>query len=201
MIITLIMLLIAYALGSICSAILICQALGLPDPRSEGSKNPGATNVLRLGGKKAAAMVLVADMLKGLVAVLLARLVGLEGFALSLVALAAVIGHIFPVFFEFEGGKGVATALGALLGLSLVLAIAVILIWLAMAKIYRYSSLAALTAITASPVLALLIQPSYFFTLLALAGLLAWTHRSNIERLRAGTESKIGDKKDSPSEQ
>lgn len=201
MFMTLIMIAVAYALGSICSAILICQAAKLPDPRAEGSKNPGATNVLRIAGKKYAAMVLVADMLKGLIAVLLARLVGVDGFALSLVALAAVLGHIFPLFFDFKGGKGVATALGALLGLSFLIALVVILIWLAMAKVFRYSSLAALTAIGASPVIALLLQPSYSLALFALAALLAWTHRENIERLRAGTESKIGDNKKSPSEQ
>lgn len=184
-------LILAYLLGSISTAILICRLLGLPDPRETGSKNPGATNVLRLGGKKVAAFVLIGDLLKGLIAVGLANFFSIHGYVLGLVALSAVIGHVFPLFYQFKGGKGVATAIGGLIGISLLLGALCILTWLAVAKLYHYSSAAALASITAAPFFTLFIIPGCFLPLAAMAGLLWWTHRENLQRLQAGTESKI----------
>ncbi|HOW76928.1 MAG TPA: glycerol-3-phosphate 1-O-acyltransferase PlsY, partial [Candidatus Competibacteraceae bacterium] len=146
MLITLSSIVLGYLAGSISTAILVCRAMGLPDPRSEGSRNPGATNVLRFGGKKAAAITLAGDFLKGLLPVLFARLAGLEEIGLALTALAAFLGHLYPVFFGFEGGKGVATAFGAILGLSWPVALVALAIWLFMAFVVRISSLSALTA-------------------------------------------------------
>lgn len=191
---TMLLIVFAYLLGSASSAIIVCKAMGLPDPRTQGSKNPGATNVLRMSDKKTAGLVLAGDFAKGLIAVWIAKFLGVYGFALALVGLAAILGHIFPIFFQFKGGKGVATAIGSICGLSLLLGVIFGIIWLGMAKVFKYSSLAALTAIAAMPIVALLIAPGYFLPLLAIASLLFWTHRENIERLRQGNESKIGDK-------
>src|SRR3990167_5067564 len=138
---TVISIIIAYLFGSISSAILVCKIMGLPDPRTEGSRNPGATNVLRIGGKKAAAITLLGDMLKGVIPVLAAKWYGLDSLGLALVTFAAFIGHLFPVFFRLEGGKGVATLLGCLLALSLPAGLCWIATWLLMAAILRYSSL------------------------------------------------------------
>lgn len=182
---------LAYLLGSLSSAIIVCKLYGLPDPRTEGSKNPGATNVLRLSNKKTAAMVLVGDLLKGLMAVLLGRLFGLSEYLLAWTAFAAVIGHIFPVFFHFKGGKGVATAFGGILALSWPIAIICLALWLLIAKISRYSSLAALTSTIAAPILSFFIIPSTSLPLFLIAILLFWTHRQNIQRLKNKTESKI----------
>lgn len=136
----------AYLLGSLSSAIIVCKAFGLPDPRSQGSKNPGATNVMRIGGKKLAVLVLVGDVLKGVVAVLLAKTLGLSGELLAAAGFAVFLGHCFPVFFSFKGGKGVATAMGALLALSPFIAGLTFLVWLIVFAVFRYSSLAAMTA-------------------------------------------------------
>ena len=139
--------------------------------------------------------VLVGDVLKGLIAILLALALQRQGLALGLIGLAAVLGHIYPLYFNFAGGKGVATAVGVLLGMSLWISVIVIAVWLIMAKLYRYSSLAALTAAGSAPLAALLLGKfSYFLPLLLLAALLAYTHQANIQRLRAGTEPKIGEK-------
>src|SRR5438105_7763771 len=136
----LLMLIIAYLLGSISSAIIICRLQGLPDPRTQGSENAGATNVLRFADKKTAAMVFAGDFFKGFIAVILARFFGLTGGSLAWVLLAVVIGHIFPVFFNFKGGKGIATAFGGLLALSWPIAIVAALVWTGIAYVYRYSS-------------------------------------------------------------
>ena len=186
--------LFGYLAGSIATAILVCRMLGLPDPREEGSGNPGATNVLRFGGKKAAAITLAGDFLKGLLPVLLARLVGLDDTGLALTALAAFLGHLYPVFFGFAGGKGVATAFGGLLGLSWPVALAALVTWLLMAWLVRVSSLAALTAAALTPLFAwgfgMSGVPLAVVTLMM--GLLVWRHRSNIRHLLAGTEDQIG---------
>lgn len=187
---------LAYLLGSLSSAIIVCKVMGLPDPRTEGSNNPGATNVLRIGGKKAAAITLVGDMLKGLIPVLAANLYGVEALVLALTALAAFLGHLYPIFFGFKGGKGVATALGVLIGIHWMVGGLTILTWLVMAKLFRISSLSAL--------IATLLAPGYIYWLLGsleltiasgvMTVILFWRHRSNIQNLLNGTESKIGKK-------
>lgn len=187
---------LAYCLGSLSSAVIVSRILGLPDPREEGSKNPGATNVLRLGGKKAAAITLLGDAFKGLIPVLLAKSLGMEFLVLGSVGLAAFFGHLFPVFFGFKGGKGVATALGVLGGFSWLVGLAVLATWIGVAYLWRFSSLAALVAAALAPVYVWLWVGSG-----ALAGitvgmslLLFWRHRPNIERLLKGEESRIGQK-------
>jgi glycerol-3-phosphate acyltransferase PlsY len=187
---------VAYLFGSISTAIIVCRLMGLPDPRTQGSKNPGATNVLRLGGKKAAGLTLLGDFLKGLIPVLIAQALSDDPQLLALVALAAFLGHLYPVFFGFRGGKGVATALGVLLGLSWLVAVVCLATWLVMAKLFRISSLSALTAATLSPLYAWLLTPhrEFVIMLLAMSALLIWRHRSNIRNLLAGNEGKIGQK-------
>ncbi len=181
----------AYILGSLSAAIIICRLAGLPDPRSHGSNNPGATNVLRFAGRKYAALVLFADALKGVIAVLLAILLGVEATLIGFIAFAAILGHIFPIFFRGKGGKGVATMLGGLLAWSVWLGLAVIAIWLLVAKTTRYSSLAALIATLFAPFIALYLNPFYFIPMFLITFLIIWTHRENIRRLRSGEESKI----------
>jgi acyl phosphate:glycerol-3-phosphate acyltransferase len=170
--------------------------MGLPDPRSQGSGNPGATNVLRIGGKKAAAITLLGDLLKGLIPVALAQLFITEPWLLAGVAFAAFLGHLLPVFFKFQGGKGVATSFGVLLGLSWPAALMVLAVWLAMAAVFRISSLSALVAALAAPFAMLWFSPHIeFFWLAVLTSLvLLWRHRSNLQNLLAGKEGKIGDR-------
>ncbi len=185
-------LIVSYLLGSLSSAVIVSRLFGFPDPRSQGSGNAGATNVLRTAGKKPAMYVVIADILKGFIAVIIARFIGLQGGLLGLVALAAVIGHIFPVFFNFKGGKGVATAIGGLFGLSLITGIGAAVIWLVVAYVTRYASLASLIALAAGAILTLLFHhPAFFFPVLLMTGLVAWKHKENIDRLKKGTESKI----------
>lgn len=188
---------IAYLFGSFSSAIIVCKLMGLPDPRTQGSKNPGATNVLRIGGKKAAAITLLGDVLKGVIPVLIAKWYGLNTFGLSLVALSAFLGHLFPIFFRFEGGKGVATAIGCLLALSWPTGLCWMATWLIMALLFRYSSLASLTASLFAPLYIWLFTGSmtYTITISVMTLLLILRHRSNIANLLAGKESKIGKKK------
>lgn len=187
----------AYLIGSLASAIIVCHIMGLPDPRGQGSGNPGATNVLRIGGKKAAAITLLGDLIKGLLPVVLAHLLGLPDWAIATTACAAFLGHLFPIFFGLQGGKGVATAFGAGLGLSLWAALLALLTWLIMAAVFRISSLAALTAAVLTPAyLWLLTEPAeYAVAMSVMAILLIIRHRANIQRLLAGTESRIGSKK------
>lgn len=182
---------LAYLLGSVNTAILVCQVMKLPDPRTEGSNNPGATNVLRIAGKNAALVVLAADILKGFLVVLIAAIFGLKGLSLGFVALAATVGHIFPLLYGFHGGKGVATALGGILGLSLPIGLVCFVAWAVTIFITRYASLSSLIAVSMAPVLLLFMNPAYFIPALAIAGVVVWRHSENIVRLRAGTEHKM----------
>jgi len=181
---------IAYLAGSISSAILVARVLGLPDPRSGGSGNPGATNMLRLGGRKAAATTLVGDMLKGVLPALLGHAAGLGPTALVTVALAAVLGHLYPVFFGFRGGKGVATGVGALLAASWPIGAAIAATWLAGFGLTRISSLAALAGFILAPLYAWRLQgePAVVGMVALISALLIWRHRSNIRNLLDGTE-------------
>ena len=182
---------IAYLLGSVNTAIITCKLLKCPDPRTEGSKNPGATNVLRVAGRNAAILVLVADILKGFIAVLLAKIFGVSGMGLALVALGATIGHVFPLFYGFDGGKGVATAIGGILGLNLFVGIVTGLIWIITAGVTRLASLASLVAIILANVFILFVNPSYFIPVLGITALVGWRHMQNIARIRAGTEPQM----------
>jgi acyl phosphate:glycerol-3-phosphate acyltransferase len=186
-------LIFAYILGSLSSAILVCKFAGLPDPRTEGSGNPGTTNVLRVGGKKLAAMVFIGDVLKGVIPVLLAKWLGFSSIEIVSVALAVFIGHLFPIFFGFRGGKGVATAFGILFTLAWPLGLAALVTWLLVAFISRFSSLAALVGAALAPVYAYwLADRGYWWGILLISILLFWRHTKNIRQLLAGTESKIG---------
>jgi len=182
---------IAYALGSINTAILVCKAMNLGDPRTEGSQNPGATNVLRLAGKRAAMITLVADGAKGFIPVILARMLGVDGFMLGLVAIAAMLGHIYPAFFGFKGGKGVATGLGAILGLSFLVGLIAIAVWIVLAALTRYASLASLASFAVALVLSLFASVGYFVPVAIMTGLAVWRHWDNIQRLQSGNENKM----------
>jgi glycerol-3-phosphate acyltransferase PlsY len=183
----------AYLLGSVSSAIIVCRLMGLPDPRTQGSNNPGATNVLRIGGKKAAAITLLGDSLKGLLPLLLAHALDRSAPVLAATGMAAFVGHLYPVFFGFKGGKGVATALGVQFGLSWMIGGAVAAIWLFVAKVLKISSLAALVSMTLAPVVVWLVwpEPSLVGMQIIMTGILVWRHRSNIRKLLSGDEGKI----------
>ena len=183
-----------YLFGSVSTAIIVCRLMGLPDPRTEGSGNPGATNVARLGGKKAAALTLVGDMLKGLIPVMIAHALHAGPVILAATALAAFLGHLYPVFFGFQGGKGVATALGVIYGLYWPVGLLTTAVWLSMALLFRYSSLAALISILLTPLgfLWLWPEPAIIIAMCVLTVLLYWRHRSNIANLLSGKEGKIG---------
>ncbi|HYN76252.1 MAG TPA: glycerol-3-phosphate 1-O-acyltransferase PlsY [Lamprocystis sp. (in: g-proteobacteria)] len=185
----------AYLLGSVSSAILVCRLMGLPDPRTQGSNNPGATNVLRFGGKKAAAITLFGDSLKGFFPMLVGHLLGVAPWVLAVTGLAAFLGHLFPVFFGFRGGKGVATALGVQFGLWWPIGLGVALIWLFVAKVLKVSSLSALVSMSLAPVIVWLLwpNPALIGMQLVMSGLLIWRHRSNIENLLKGTEDRLTD--------
>jgi glycerol-3-phosphate acyltransferase PlsY len=196
-----VLLAVAYLLGSVCSAILVCRTLGLPDPRSQGSHNPGATNVMRIGGKGPALLTLAGDMLKGVPLVLLAKHWGLSSDLVSAIGLAAFLGHLYPVFFRFEGGKGVATALGVLLALDWQLGLAVIAIWLIAFAPTRISSLGSLTAFTAAPILAWYLDPGYMLGVAGMSVLLITRHKTNIKALLKGEEKKFGTQKPEAAEE
>ncbi len=192
----------AYLIGSISTAIIVCKLMGLPDPREGGSGNPGATNVLRIGGekgKKAAAITLVGDMLKGLIPVLIAHWMQLEAELIILVGFMAFIGHLYPVFFGFKGGKGVATMLGVMFGLSLPIGLAVGATWLFVAKGLKISSLSALIATALAPVYIYFLSGefSWVFYTAVMTVFLFWRHRGNIQRLMSGEEGLFKDKKGS----
>ncbi|MDD1631496.1 MAG: glycerol-3-phosphate 1-O-acyltransferase PlsY [Methylococcaceae bacterium] len=180
----------AYLIGSISSAIIICRLMGLPDPREQGSGNPGATNVMRIGGKKAAAITLLGDLLKGLIPVYIANLLGVSVGLLASIGLAAFLGHLYPVFFKFKGGKGVATSIGVLLGFSWLLGFAFIGTWLLIYKMGKISSVSALCASVLSPVYAWLISGDIVVVgaSVVMMVLLLWRHKSNIQRLLDGNE-------------
>ncbi|MGZ8154148.1 MAG: glycerol-3-phosphate 1-O-acyltransferase PlsY [Burkholderiales bacterium] len=192
--------LIAYLLGSISFAILSSRLFGLPDPRSYGSGNPGATNVLRTGRKGAAVLTLIGDAAKGTVAVVIAaRFAEIDRVELTMAAaaFAAVLGHVFPVFYKFKGGKGVATAFGVMLGLNAWLAAGTLATWIVIATFFRISSLAALISAAFAAFFALILyNPAhpYFVAVCLVSALLVWRHRSNIRSLMAGTESRLGSK-------
>jgi len=191
--IDLLLIVAAYLLGSVSSAIIVCRAMGLPDPRTEGSNNPGATNVLRIGGKKAAFVTLLGDTLKGVIPVAACHLFGRTELVFALVGGAVFLGHLYPVFFGFKGGKGVATALGVQFGLHWMIGAAVGLTWLFMAKVANISSLAALISMLLAPLYIWFIWPaSELIVMQALITLLLfWRHRSNIRNLLRGTEGRI----------
>jgi len=198
---------IAYHIGSISFAVVVSKCMRLPDPHTYGSGNPGATNVLRTGNKLAAALTFIGDALKGYFAVMLAGIIlgdqsltsTLSSWVLCGVVIAVFLGHLFPIFHSFKGGKGVATACGILFGVNLILGVATLSTWIIVAVFLRYSSLAALAAAVFGPIYFVFLfgfQPMGI-TLLVVCLLLIWRHRSNIRNLMNGTESRIGSKKDS----
>lgn len=198
--------LVAYLVGSLSFAVIVSRLMGLNDPRTYGSKNPGATNVLRSGSKPAAVVTLLLDAAKGWLPVawvaMQGKAYGLEEGSLALVGLAAFAGHLFPVFFRFQGGKGVATALGVLFGIHWALGLATAATWLIIAWFFRYSSLASLVAAVFAPVCyifgdgaAWYMEKSVLLAVVVMALLLVWRHAQNISRLVKGTESRLGAKK------
>jgi len=197
---SLVAIVLAYLLGSVSFAVLVSRAMGLADPRSYGSRNPGATNVLRSGSKAAAVLTLLGDGAKGWLAVILARAFGVRwGFdegTIALVALAVFVGHLYPVFHRFHGGKGVATAAGVLLALHPLLGIGTMLTWLLVAFFFRYSSLAAIVAAVFAPLWNLfLFGPGpNALAITVMSALLLWRHRGNLEKLIQGKESRIGER-------
>ncbi len=182
----------AYLLGSVSCAIIVCRLLGLPDPRGQGSGNPGATNVMRIGGKKAAGITLFGDMLKGFIPVYVANVLGVAPGLQAAIGLAAFFGHLYPIFFGFKGGKGVATSIGVLLGLSWWLGLAFIATWLSVYKLKKISSLSALVASSLSPIFAWFIVSDKFVVVavLLMTLVLLYRHKSNIQRLLVGEEGK-----------
>ena len=206
MILPLLATLAAYLIGSLSFAVIVSRAMGLQDPRSYGSGNPGATNVLRSGSKAAAILTLLLDAAKGWLPVVLVRAfgadLGLGAGTQALVGLAAFLGHLYPVFFRFQGGKGVATAAGVLLAFAPWLGVATLVTWLIIAVFFRYSSLASIVAALFAPAyyllghgVALTAERPLLWAMLAMGLLLIWRHRENIKRLLAGTESRLGSKK------
>ena len=190
------LILLAYLLGSISTAIIVCKLMGLPDPRSEGSGNPGATNVLRMGSKKGAAITLFGDGVKGYIPVVVAWAFTRDPLIIGLVGIAAFIGHLFPVFFGFKGGKGVATMLGVLFGFHWLAGAATGLTWLIIAKGFKISSLSALIATALAPLYVWLIMGHRELVILTaiMTVILFWRHKSNIQKLLSGAEGKIGKK-------
>ena len=186
--------LLAYLIGSLSSAILVSMVLRLPDPRNSGSNNPGATNILRLGSKTGALITLIGDIAKGLLPILAVKTwISDEPLLLASLGLATILGHLFPIYFKFVGGKGVATALGVFLALTPIVAVIQVITWLAFTLGFRYSSLAALVTAMATPLYVWLINQNIYFTVLStiVAILIAFRHKNNIQRLSNGTETKI----------
>ncbi len=197
----LISIILAYLIGSLSFAVIVSKLFGLPDPHSYGSGNPGATNVLRSGKKAAALLTLIGDAAKGWFALWLAQRYqaefGLTEAVLACVAFAVFMGHIFPIFFKFKGGKGVATAAGILIAINLWLGLATLAVWIAVVAISRYSSLGALAASVFAPLFTFYLFgfTPYFFAALAMCAILIWRHQDNIAKLTNGTESRVGAKK------
>ncbi len=196
MLIGLLLIAAAYLLGSVSTAIVACRLLGLPDPRHVGSGNPGATNVLRTGGRRAATITLCGDVLKGLIPVALARILAQNEALIGAVALAAFCGHLYPIFYRLRGGKGVATALGTLLGIHSLVALLTLSAWVAVAYFSRFASLASLAASVLAPVLMLFITDSMRLAAAttAMSVLIFWRHRNNIRQLLTGSENTIDSK-------
>lgn len=192
---TLLMIVSAYLAGSVSSAVLVCQMRGLPDPRSQGSGNPGATNVLRIGGASSAAMVLFFDMLKGALPTYIAYLMRIDAIALGVIAIAACLGHIYPIFFSFKGGKGVATAFGAMAPIGDDLAICLMASWIVLLLISRYSSLAAIITALLAPLYTWWLDDRFTIPVAMLSTLIIIRHKDNIQRLLKGEESKVLRKK------
>ncbi|HYC44995.1 MAG TPA: glycerol-3-phosphate 1-O-acyltransferase PlsY [Burkholderiales bacterium] len=199
MITTLLLTLLAYLIGSISFAVIVSRAFGLPDPRSYGSRNPGATNVLRTGRKPAALLTLLGDGVKGWVAVVIAARFAQPALAdvtQAAAAVAVVVGHMYPVFFRFEGGKGVSTALGVLFALNVYVALGAMATWIVMAVFFRISSLSALVSAAFAPFFTLFIYKDpaapIFICVATVSALLVWRHKTNIRNLIAGTEGRLG---------
>ncbi len=191
----------AYLIGSFSSAVVVCKVMGLSDPREGGSNNPGATNVLRLHGKPAAIITLAGDLLKGLLPILIGKMIGVPHTILAFMGLAAFLGHLYPVFFGFEGGKGIATFIGVIFGFAWQVGAVFMITWFIIAKLFKFSSLAALVGSLVS-ILAVsffLPLPYYLIVMVIMVILIFWRHKANIEKLMAGTESKIGEKAESKS--
>jgi len=187
---------LAYLIGSISTAIIVCRVMGLPDPRSQGSGNPGATNVLRVGGKTAAAITLIGDALKGFIPVFIAAKMGVTPLILGLTAIAALAGHLFPLFFQFKGGKGVATSFGAIFGISWLAGLLTVTTWLALSLTFKISSLAALGSLLLLPLYVFITTKSTHLVICSciIACLVFFRHKTNIKRLLDGKEPRIGDK-------
>ena len=193
MLINILLIFSAYLLGSISAAIIVCKTLGLSDPRTGGSGNPGTTNVMRLYGKKAAFLTLVGDIFKGIIPVLLAKVIVNSEFIIAICGLATFLGHIFPIYFKFEGGKGVATLIGILFATHWLLGVSYIITWILTALIFRYSSLAALIAVLPIPIYSYFIEHNnqYTISFAVIAIILFWRHKPNIYNLLKGKEDKI----------
>ncbi len=193
MLINILLIFSAYLLGSISAAIIVCKTLGLSDPRTGGSGNPGTTNVMRLYGKKAAFLTLVGDIFKGIIPVLLAKVIVNSEFIIAICGLAVFLGHIFPIYFKFEGGKGVATLIGILFATHWLLGVSYIITWILTALIFRYSSLAALIAALPIPIYSYFIEHNnqYTISFAVIAIILFWRHKPNIYNLLNGKEDKI----------
>ncbi|WP_432280157.1 glycerol-3-phosphate 1-O-acyltransferase PlsY [Shewanella aestuarii] len=189
------MIILAYLAGSISSAILVCKMRGLPDPRENGSGNPGATNVLRIGGVSSAVLVLFFDMLKGALPSYLSYLMGMDAASLGFIAVAACLGHIYPIFFQFKGGKGVATAFGAMAPIGHDLALCLIATWIVLVLLTRYSSVAAMATAFLAPFYTLWLDERFVLPVAMLSTIIIIRHKDNIERLRIGEESKVSRKK------
>ena len=190
----LLMILFAYLVGSISSGIIVSRFFNLPDPRTIGSKNPGATNVMRSGNKKAAIFTLLGDLLKAIFVLAIAEYLGFEDLIIVCVALAVLIGHIYPIFYKFRGGKGVATAIGILIALNFKLALIVLSIWLIVFGIWRYSSLAAIVAVISAPFIGIFIlkdQSLYCIAYILITIIILFKHKTNIKKLLSGTELKF----------
>ena len=193
MLINIVLIFLAYLLGSISAAILVCKLLGLSDPRTGGSGNPGTTNVMRLHGKTAAFLTLTGDVFKGIIPVLLAKVIVGSEFIIALSGFAAFLGHIFPIYFKFQGGKGVATLIGILLATHWLLGLAYVITWILTAAIFRYSSLAALIATLSIPFYTYFLEQNFQYTVSfsMIAVILFWRHKSNIYNLLNNKERKI----------
>lgn len=191
-----VMVIFAYLCGSVSSAIIVCRLMRLPDPRTEGSRNPGATNVLRIGGKSAAIITMIGDVLKGVIPVLVAQTLELPPYVIACTAFAAFLGHLYPIFFGFVGGKGVATLMGSLLALSFLTGLVFIALWLMIILLTRYVSIASMLACLLTPLSVWYFthQVDYVVVTLLMAVVVIYRHRNNLVNLMNGTERRIGQK-------